>query len=143
MSAIRSDGTALLGLAPPPGRPLALAERVAAGLPLVALDRLVRAVAPGEEALRYAFVPKATLARRARAKPARLSPEESARLARVARVYALAREAWGSEAEARDFLRRRHPMLEDRTPLDVALETDIGARIVERILGRLAHGTAA
>ncbi|BDG73877.1 antitoxin Xre/MbcA/ParS toxin-binding domain-containing protein [Roseomonas fluvialis] len=143
MSFALADDTALLGLAPPPGRPLALAERVAAGLPIAALDRLMRAVAPDEDALRYAFVPKATLARRAKARPARLSPEESARIARVARVFALAREAWGSDAEARDFLRRRHPMLEDRTPLDVAIETDIGARIVERILGRLAYGTAA
>lgn len=143
MSLALTDDTALLGPAPPPGRPLALAERVAAGLPIAALDRLMRAVAPDEDALRYAFVPKATLARRAKARPARLSPEESARIARVARVFALAREAWGSDAEARDFLRRRHPMLEDRTPLDVAIETDIGARIVERIIGRLVHGTAA
>jgi putative toxin-antitoxin system antitoxin component (TIGR02293 family) len=143
MSLALTDDSTLLGLAPLAGRPLALAESVAAGLPLATLDRLLRAVAPGEEALRYAFVPKATLARRAKARPARLSAEESARVARVARIFALAREVWGSDVEARDFLRRRHPMLEDRTPLDVALETDIGARIVERILGRLAHGTAA
>lgn len=143
MSLALTDDTRLLGIVAPAGRPLALAERVAAGLPLAALDRLLGVLAPGEEALRYAFVPKATLARRAKAKPARLSPEESARLARVAHVFALAREVWRDDAEARDFLRRRHPMLEDRTPLDVAIETDIGARIVERILGRLAHGTAA
>lgn len=118
-----------------------MADDVAAGLPLAALETLIRGIAPGDEGLRFAFVPRPTLARRQHTQ--RLSPEESARVARVARVFDMAREAWGSDAEARDFLRRRHPMLDDRTPLEVSLATDLGARLVEKILGRLIHGTAA
>ncbi len=120
---------------------LSLADGIAAGLPIAALENLVRGLSPDDEGLRFAFVPRPTLARRQHQK--RLSPEESARVARVARVFDMAREAWGSDAEAREFLRRRHPMLDDRTPLDVSLATDLGARLVENILGRLIHGTAA
>jgi putative toxin-antitoxin system antitoxin component (TIGR02293 family) len=120
---------------------VSLADTIAAGLPVSALDRLVRALAPQDDTLRYAFVPRPTLARRIQQK--RLSPEESARVERVGRVFAMAREAWGDAAEARAFMRRQHPMLEDRTPLDIALATDVGARVVEEILGRLIHGTAA
>lgn len=119
-----------------------LADDIAEGLPLAALDRLVRAISPDDDQLRYAFVPRPTLHRRVR-DGQRLSPEESGRVARVAAVFTLAIEVWGDEAEARAFLRRQHPLLGDRTPLDVALATDMGARVVEKILGRLLHGTAA
>ncbi|MBY0335735.1 MAG: DUF2384 domain-containing protein [Acetobacteraceae bacterium] len=121
--------------------PLRFARQLEAGLPVRALDRLAAALAPGDAAFRYAFVPKATLARRAAAK--RLSAEESAKLARVAGVYAVARDVWGSDAEARDFLHRRHPLLEGATPFGVALGSDLGARLVERLLGKLRHGSAA
>ena len=137
---ITFDGTEYLGLGRArPTTEIGLADSVAHGLPVSTLDRLVRLL--GDDALRFRFVPRPTLARRVRQK--RLSAEESARVARVAGLYAMAREVWGSEAEARDFLHRRHPLLEDRTPLEVALATDLGARLVEKLLGRLQHGTAA
>jgi putative toxin-antitoxin system antitoxin component (TIGR02293 family) len=120
--------------------PLWMSEAVDQGLPVVALDSLVALLSPEDDALRFEFVPRATLHRRGRTQ--RLSPEESARVARVASVFALAREVWGSDAEARDFLNRRHLLLEDRTPLSVALANDLGARLVEQILGRLHYGTA-
>ncbi len=120
--------------------PLRLAGSIEHGLPVAALDRLVALLSPNDDSLRFAFVPRATLARRARTQ--RLSPEESGRLARVAGVWTVARETWGSDQEAREFLNRRHPLLEDRRPLDVALATDLGARLVEDILGGLQHGTA-
>lgn len=138
---VRGDGgaTAALGGADP----LRLAASIEAGLPVAALDRVAEAVAPGDEAFRHRLVPRATLARRRAAGGRRLSPEEGARVARLAAVFGLAREAWGDEAEARDFLARPHPLLDGRRPLDVALATDLGARLVERVLGRLMHGTAA
>ncbi|MBC7729976.1 MAG: DUF2384 domain-containing protein [Microbacteriaceae bacterium] len=121
---------------------LRLADGVAEGLPLAMLDQVVSAVSPEDDQLRYAFVPRPTLHRRLR-DGQRLSPEESARVARVGAVFTLATEVWGDEPEARAFLRRQHPLLNDRTPLDVTLATDMGARVVEKILGRLLHGTAA
>jgi putative toxin-antitoxin system antitoxin component (TIGR02293 family) len=129
-----------LGAGKRPG-PLWMAETIARGLPVAALDRVVGMISPDNQALRFRFVPRATLARRMRAK--KLSGEESAKLARVASVFVRAREVWGGDAEARAFLTRGHPLLEDRSPLDVAMATEIGARLVETILGRLQYGTAA
>jgi putative toxin-antitoxin system antitoxin component (TIGR02293 family) len=144
MEASISEVARVLGVRGATGRgsdPLRFVHHIQAGLPVGAVDRLAEAIAPGEAAMRHAFIPKATYARRLRTK--RLSPEEGARLARVAGVYALARDVWGSDGEARDFLRRPHPLLDGATPLEVSLGSDIGARLVERILGRLKHGTAA
>ncbi len=119
---------------------IATADQIAEGLPLAALDTLVRDLSPEDASLRFAFVPRPTLARRQHQK--RLSPEESAKVVRVARVFDMARAAWGSDADARAFLRRPHMMLEGRTSLEVALVNDVGARLVERILGGLMYGTA-
>lgn len=120
--------------------PLRLAGSIEQGLPVAALDSLVALLSPDDDSLRFAFVPRATLARRARTQ--RLSPKESARLARVAAVWAASRETWGSDEAARDFLNRCHMLLQDRRPLEVALATDVGARLVEDILGGLRYGTA-
>ena len=144
MEATIADVVRVLGVAPTAGRPadpLRFAQQLQDGLPVKALDRLSAAIAPGDAAFRYHFVAKATLARRTTAN--RLSADESAKLARVAGVYAVARDVWGSDEEARDFLNRRHPLLDDGTPLTIALGSDIGARLVERILGKLKYGSAA
>ena len=63
-------------------------------------------------------------------------------MARLASVWALAREVWGSDEAARDFLFRPHPMLEGRAPVDVVLANEFGRPLVEGILGRLQYGSA-
>jgi putative toxin-antitoxin system antitoxin component (TIGR02293 family) len=82
----------------------------------------------------YSVVPSATFKRRAR-----LSVPESERTERLARVVALTESLWGDENEARTFLNRPHPLLEDQTPLNVA-RTEIGARRVEQLLHDIEHG---
>lgn len=121
---------------------LAFVAAVEAGLPVSALDRLSRAIAPGDASFKYRVVSKATLARRRRAKRPQLSPEESGRLARVAQVWALAQEIWQDDDAAHEFLFRPHALLDGRTPIETALGTDLGARLVEGILLGLRHGTA-
>lgn len=73
----------------------------------------------------------------------RLSSDEGMRLARLARVWGLALEVWQTEAEARDFLFRPHAMLEDRRPIDVVIQSEIGGELVLDILGSLKYGSAA
>lgn len=144
MEASIAEVVRVLGVSPPAGRShdaLRFAQQVQSGLPVRAVDRLAATIAPGDNAMRWSFIPKATYARRVRTK--RLSAEEGSRLARVAGVYAVARDVWGSDEAARDFLQRRHPLLDDATPFQVALGSDVGARLVERILGRLKYGSAA
>jgi putative toxin-antitoxin system antitoxin component (TIGR02293 family) len=120
---------------------VALITRIENGLPIAALDRVARLLAPGDAQFKYRLVPKATYERRKIAH--RLSAEESARLARVARVWAVALDVWKTEAATRDFLFRPHPMIEDRRPIDVVIQSEFGAELVVEILGRLKYGTAA
>ena len=129
-----------------PVSPLLLVTMLERGLPVGALDRVSRAVAPADARFKHRIVPRATLARRKTGgdeQQQRLSADESGRLVRVAGLWAMAMDVWGGEEEARAFLFRPHPLLEGRPPIDVVLGSDLGARLVEDILGRLRHGSAA
>ena len=119
--------------------PVAMITRIEDGLPTTALDRVARLLAPGDAQFKYRLVPKATYERRKAAH--RLSADESARLARVAQVWAVALDVWKTEEATRTF--RPHPMIEDRRPIDVVIQSEFGAELVVEILGRLKYGTAA
>jgi putative toxin-antitoxin system antitoxin component (TIGR02293 family) len=121
--------------------PFQLIRRIERGLPLGALDRVMGLVAPGDVSLKYRVIPKASLARRRHEK--RLTANESERLARIARIWAFACDVWTAAEEARSFLFRPHAMLGDRRPIDVAIDGELGAQVVEGILGRLKYGSAA
>jgi putative toxin-antitoxin system antitoxin component (TIGR02293 family) len=121
--------------------PFGLISRIEEGLPLDALERIARLLAPGDTRFKYRLVPKATFERRKGAH--RLSSDEGIRLARLARVWSLALDVWKDEEEARDFLFRGHPMIEDKRPIDVAIQNEFGAEMVVDILGGLKYGSAA
>ena len=121
--------------------PMGLVSRIERGLPLAALDRVAKIVAPGDAQFKYRLVPKATYERRKAAQ--RLSTDEGTRLARLARVWSFALEVWESEDEARGFLFRPHPMIEDKRPIDVLIQSEFGAEMVIDILGGLKYGSAA
>lgn len=123
-----------------PMPPLHLVERISEGLPLSSLDRVARHIAPGDRNFRYRIVPRSSLARRQHSQ--RLSPEEGSRLARLAGIWAYAIDVWKIESDAREFLFGRHMLLDDRRPVDVVLESEIGAELVKNILGGLLHSTA-
>ena len=122
-----------------PASPLALAHAVEAGLPVEALERLARVLAPDDPDFKFRLVPKATWGRRFKS-ASRLTVEEGNRLARLAKVFSLAVEIYRTPEKAREFLHRRHPMLDDTSPLDVALATGLGADLVIGLLGRAAYG---
>jgi len=110
---------------------------VSEGLPIRALDEAVRYVAGSGRAataLRDRIVPRATRARRTRLRLA-----ESERVERLARVMAIAEQVWEDREDAREFLREPHPMLDGKSPLEMA-ETELGARRVERLLMSLEYG---
>lgn len=136
------DLAAMLGV---PARrrnsPLHLVRKIQEGLPVGALDRLARQIAPDDAGFRYRIVPRSSLARR-REQRNRLSPDEGARLARLANLWAFALDIWKNEEDAREFLFRRHMLLEDQRPIDVALQSELGAELVRNILGQLLYGTA-
>jgi putative toxin-antitoxin system antitoxin component (TIGR02293 family) len=121
--------------------PVMLISRIEHGLPVGALEKVARLIAPNDAQFKYRLVPKATLERRK--KTNKLSPEEGTRLARLARVWSAARDVWGSDDEARDFLFRPHPMAEDNRPIDLAIRSEFGAELILDILGGLKYGTPA
>jgi putative toxin-antitoxin system antitoxin component (TIGR02293 family) len=121
--------------------PFGLMARIEDGLPLGALERVAHLLAPGDAQFKYRLIPKATYERRKMRH--RLTSDEGTRLARLARVWSLALEVWQSEDQARDFLFRTHPMLEDKRPIDLVIQSEIGAELVLDILGRLQYGSAA
>lgn len=116
---------------------LALLDR---GLPITSLDRIARAIAPTDTSFRYRIVPKATQARlRSRRK---LNRSQGVIVTRLANIWSQALQVWKSPEDAREFLYRPHPLLENRTPIDLVLENEIGAQLVADVLGRLEHGSA-
>lgn len=121
--------------------PFGLMSRIEDGLPIGALERVARLLAPSDSQFKYRLIPKATYERRKSA--LRLSSDEGTRLARVARVWSLALDVWQTEEDARDFLFRSHPMLEDRRPIDVVIQSEIGAELVLDVLRSLKYGSAA
>ena len=122
-----SDGGDLIALIRR-GLPVDAAQFVldSGSLTLAELDRIV--------------LPRRTLANRR--KLGTLTPEQSDRLLRVARVIASAEDTFGSREKAGSWLRRPTPLLAGESPLTL-LDTDEGARTVEHLLGRIAHGIAA
>ena len=127
-----------LKLGQPGASPLRVADEIERGLPSATVARLVRMIAPDDPDFKYKLVPRATFAR---SKGKRLSRAHSERIARYARLWATALSVWKSEEEAREFLGRKHPLLEGRRPIQLA-STELGARLVEDLLGGLEHATA-
>src|ERR1022692_1857941 len=64
---------------------------------------------------------------------------ESDRLYRLARIVALSKQFIGDEETAARWLRRSNRALGGHTPLEL-IDTELGARAVENVLGRIAFG---
>lgn len=69
----------------------------------------------------------------------RLSPEQSDRLVRIARLLHLAEETLGSPEKARTWLSRTNRALGGKRPIDLVRRSS-GALVVEQVLGRLSYG---
>ncbi|MDO9425925.1 MAG: DUF2384 domain-containing protein [Methylobacterium sp.] len=117
--------------------------QIIAGLPIASVDRLASAVAPDDRAFAFNLVARATLNRRRAEARGKLTAQEGAKVVRLARVWAMARDVWKTDAAARDFLHRAHALLENRPPLDIVLESEFGGPRVEAVLGQLKYGSAA
>lgn len=115
-----------------------LHAQLRSGLPYSALEAVATGfeIAPAD-LVAVLRVPPRTLARRKREK--RLHADESDRLFRLGRIAALAQEVLGSREKATRWLHRPNAALGSAVPLR-QLDTDVGARQVEDVLLRIAHG---
>ncbi len=117
---------------------LQLAQAVREGLSYQAFDHALRS-SRLEPAEAYDLVGSRRTLMRKRKEGTKLSPAESDRLTRVVRVIARAEEALGDPEKADRWMRRANRALNGARPLDL-LDSDAGARMVERVLGRIEHG---
>lgn len=119
-----------------------VADSVRAGLRFEAVEAVKEALQINDAQLaRLLGVGIATLQRKRKKKEA-LSAGESDRLFRVARVVAHAIEVFGGREQARSWLTRPQYGLDREIPVDL-LDTGIGAREVEALIGRIDHGVLA
>lgn len=119
-----------------------LMKKVESGLSYNAFSRFQRNIdLSTQELAEMVQIKPRTLARRKRS--GRLDAAESDRLLRAARVFADAIRLFeGDAAAARAWLASPLRALGDRSPL-VAVRTEVGAREVEKLIGRLEHGVFA
>ena len=120
---------------------LELNDAVERGLPKATLRNVARRVfsdAAKQRAMMHRVVPEATYKRRRE----RLSPAESERTERLARVVAIAEDVWQDREQARRFLTTPHPEIGGKTPIDAAL-TELGARQAEEVMARIVYGLPA
>jgi putative toxin-antitoxin system antitoxin component (TIGR02293 family) len=117
----------------------ALLARVKEGFPYSVFERFQQNVAlPIEELAILLQIKRRTLARRR--EEGRLTADESDRLLRASRVFGKALALFEGDLDAaRTWFSTPAPALANRTPKDYAT-TEVGAREVENLLGRLEHG---
>jgi len=124
------------------GRTLAndrdLREAIREGFPPAVVEELMRASGLTLKELASALdLSVRSLQRRRRM--GRLARYESDRLYRLARIVALANEYLGSHERALGWLKRPNRALGGIAPV-AAIDTELGARQVENLLGRIAYG---
>jgi putative toxin-antitoxin system antitoxin component (TIGR02293 family) len=120
-------------------KPDDLARLIREGLPAGTVTALAERLHIGNSVLsRKLGIPQRTLTRRL-SQRSLLTPAESDRTVRMARVYANAVEMIGDPKKAIEWLRTPNRALGGERPLD-QLDTDVGAQMVDDVLGRIAYG---
>jgi len=116
-----------------------LARATRAGISVDSLDTLAEELSVQRGAVaKLLGISERTLTRRANSN-GRLTASESDRAVRLARVLALAKETLGNMDKASRWLQTPNRALEGDRPID-RLDTDIGVRSVEQVLGRIEYG---
>ena len=118
---------------------LKLLEQVEQGLSYKALERLQRNIVLSLKRLAELIrIPPRTLARRK--EEGRLLPDESDRLLRLSRIFAESLALFdGDFHAARTWLFTPQPALGGSIPIEFS-RSEVGAREVENLIGRLEHG---
>src|SRR6201982_3802640 len=118
--------------------PTELIRQIQKGLRFAELKTLQHSLdMPFEQLAAKLSISRSTLQRRKHA--GRLSPEESNKLVRFSRLLRQAADLFGNVEKARAWLKHPQYGLGGAVPLDYA-ETEVGAREVEDLLGRMKYG---
>jgi putative toxin-antitoxin system antitoxin component (TIGR02293 family) len=115
-----------------------LCEAIREGFPPAVVEELMQAsgLTLKELAESLDLSPRSLQRRR---RSGRLARFESDRLYRLARIIALAHQSLGDRESAARWLKRSNRALGGAAPI-TAMDTELGARQVENVLGRIAYG---
>jgi putative toxin-antitoxin system antitoxin component (TIGR02293 family) len=119
-----------------------LSEVIRSGLPTANAIKFIKSTSaslPYATLLRVAGISQRTLERRA---GKRLGPDQSDRLVRIARVIDFAEESIGTREQALEWMNVPNQSLRGARPIE-ELDTDVGTKRVETVLGRLREGIVA
>ena len=131
-----------LGERPPTtgGDPFLVADVIAGGLHRDAIQRVKAALDLSDAQLAAVIgMSQRTISRMRKNPDPTLGPVVSDRLYRLGALFSLARDVLGGDGEAREWHRAPQIGLNNRVPLDL-LTTEVGAREVENLLGRIEYG---
>src|SRR5207302_4218501 len=118
--------------------PTELIRKIQKGLRFTELETLQNSIdLPFEQLAAKLSISRSTLQRRKAA--GRLSPDESDKVIRYSRLVRQAADFFGDIEKARAWLKHPQYGLGGAVPLDYA-ETEIGAREVDDLLGRIDYG---
>src|SRR4029453_11548472 len=118
--------------------PTELIRQIQKGLRFTELETLQQSLhMPFEQLAAKLAISRSTLQRRKAA--GRLSPDESDKVMRLSRLLEHATNVFGDVEKARAWLKFPQRGLGGAVPLDYA-ETEIGAREVDNLLGRIDYG---
>lgn len=113
-------------------------RQVEQGLPLATLEEFAAYSGFAMKDLLEVVIPLRTLKhRRQRQEP--LSPDESDKLARVARLWEFALKVFGNPDKARRWLTKPKVRFDERTPLGM-MRSSAGGDAVEEMLGQIEEG---
>jgi len=115
-----------------------LQNAIREGFPQTVVEELMRAAGITLKELAESLDLSARSLQRRR-REGRLAHHESDRLYRLARIVALAKHYLGNEEIATRWLKQPNRALGGRAPLAL-IDTEVGARSVENVLGRIAYG---
>jgi len=122
----------------PVSSPEDVKEWIRQGLPFTSLERVMARFGFSREEVSVALnLPPRTLARRKQEQ--RLHRDESDRLFRLVRIASQAAEVLGGDQKASCWLHTPNRALGGKLPLEL-LDTDLGSRQVEEVLGRIERG---
>lgn len=118
-----------------------LIDAVREGLPAESLDSVFEYLQEEQipQSVVYRVIGSGRTLQRKRSSGSTLSPMESDRLARLARILVRAEEAFTSGAMSRRWMAQPNRALGGARPIDL-LDSDTGTLSVERLLGRIEHG---
>lgn len=137
----------LLGIQKAQSKLLEPSQMIEVGIPVSAILRVKKVAGLSDQQMAQTVgISRRTLNRRIQQAATdthkRLTPAESDRLYRLARIVARAAEVFGDEHEAQRWLNEPKRPLQGQTPLEV-IKTEPGVQQVDLLLGRIEHGIFA